>query len=302
MPEAKHTESLPTVAPEQPKEPALAGTADMILSGDSLDKLWRFAQAMSKATITVPEHLRGKEGDCMAVAMQAAQWRMNPFTVAQKTHLVNGVLGYEAQLVNAVVQGSGAIVGAFHYEYQGEGDNLMCRVGAVLRGQKAVTWGEWLRKGDVKVQNSPLWKTNPKQQLGYLQVKNWSRAYTPGAILGIYTPDELEEVPPRDMGMAMRVDERPAAPARRSESKPKAQPKAAEPASKPAEGELVDDDQGPPEIPEAITDGMLRTLRSSIERLDADETALCLHFKIGTIEELPKAKINEAMEFVRSGG
>jgi hypothetical protein len=35
--------------------------------------------------------------------MQAAQWGMNPFAVAQKTHVVNGTLGYEAQLVNAVV-------------------------------------------------------------------------------------------------------------------------------------------------------------------------------------------------------
>ena len=40
---------------------------------------------------------------------------MNPFAVAQKTHVVNGSLGYEAQLVNAVVQASGAIDGRFHY-------------------------------------------------------------------------------------------------------------------------------------------------------------------------------------------
>jgi hypothetical protein len=40
--------------------------------------------------------------------------------VAQKTHLVNGVLGYEAQLVNAVISSSNAIVGRFHYEYEGD--------------------------------------------------------------------------------------------------------------------------------------------------------------------------------------
>ena len=39
---------------------------------------------------------------CMAVTLQALQWNMSPFAVAQKTHLVNGTLGYEAQLVNAV--------------------------------------------------------------------------------------------------------------------------------------------------------------------------------------------------------
>ena len=44
----------------------------------------------------------------------------------------------------------------------------------------------------MTTKNSPLWKTNPKQQLGYLQVKNWARLYCPGAILGVYTPDEFE--------------------------------------------------------------------------------------------------------------
>lgn len=52
--------------------------------------------------------------------MQAMQWGMNPYAVAQKTHLVNGVLGYEAQLVNAVIASSSAIHGRFHYRYGGD--------------------------------------------------------------------------------------------------------------------------------------------------------------------------------------
>ncbi|SUH14933.1 Gifsy-2 prophage RecT [Salmonella enterica subsp. enterica] len=37
-----------------------------------------------------------------------------------ETHLVNGVLGYEAQLVNAVIASSSAIHGRFHYRYGGD--------------------------------------------------------------------------------------------------------------------------------------------------------------------------------------
>lgn len=166
------------------------------------------AEAMAQAAVAVPQHFRGKPGDCLAVVMQAAQWGMNPFAVAQKTHVVNGQLGYEAQLVNAVVQSSGAITGRFHYEYRNEGHNVECRVGAVLRGESEVTWGEWLSASSVAVKNSPLWKTNPKQQLGYLQVKNWARQYAPGAILGVYSSDELESVPlaERNMGAAEVVE------------------------------------------------------------------------------------------------
>lgn len=166
-----------------------------MLEGNNLDKALMVAEKMATAKVTVPKHLLGSVGDCLAIVTQAMLWNMNPFAVAQKTHLVNGVLGYEAQLVNAVVQNSGAVRGAPHYEYRGDGAALECRVGFVLRGQTDITWGEYLRKSDVTTQNSPLWKTNPKQQLGYLQVKNWARAYAPGAILGVYTTDELDDSP-----------------------------------------------------------------------------------------------------------
>lgn len=167
----------------------------MMLNTDAMGNLMRFAEQMSASKITVPAHLRGSPADCLAICFQAAQWGMNPFAVAQKTHLVNGTLGYEAQLVNAVVQSSGAIdPEGFSYEYRGAGVALECRVGAKKRGQENITWNEFLCVSEVTTKNSPLWKTNPKQQLGYLQVKNWARLFTPGAILGVYTADELEKV------------------------------------------------------------------------------------------------------------
>ena len=177
----------------------------LIFEPAKLQAMQTMAKAMSEAAIAVPAHFRGKPGDCLAVVMQAAQWGMNPFSVAQKTHVVNGALGYEAQLVNAVVQASGAVSSRFHYEYRGEGANVECRVGAVIRGETDVTFNEWLSAATVTTKNSPLWKTNPKQQLGYLQVKNWARAYAPGAILGIYSDDELSSPVERDITAESRV-------------------------------------------------------------------------------------------------
>lgn len=176
-------------APEA--SPIAMASVAMMMDSTKLQSLISFAEMMAKSTISVPDHLRGKPSDCLAIAMQAAQWGMNPFQVAQKTHIVSGKLGYEAQLVNAVVQASGQIKGGFKYEFSGDGASLKCRVGAVLRGESEITWGEWLAISDVTTKNSPLWKTNPKQQMAYLQTKNWSRLYCPGAILGIYSDDEL---------------------------------------------------------------------------------------------------------------
>lgn len=179
-----------------------ASSLSLITNDENMRRVIDMAKMMAGSKVTVPKHLQGSEGDCMAVILQAMNWGMNPFAVAQKTHIVNGTLGYEAQLVNAVIQSNGHITGHFHYEHNGEGAMLETRVGAIINGEADITWGEWLRSSDVTTKNSPLWKTNPRQQMGYLQVKNWARAYCPGAILGVYTPDELQEkeINPRPRG------------------------------------------------------------------------------------------------------
>lgn len=174
-------------------------SSELIRNPSMMKQFDELAEKMASGRVTVPVHLQKSPGDCFAIVMQAAQWGMNPFSVAQKTHLVNGTLGYEAQLVNAVIQSSGAIHGRFHYEYSGEGADLACRVGAIVKGESEIVWGEWLKSSQVTTKNSPLWKTNPKQQMGYLQVKNWARLYCPGAILGVYSDDELQEIPEKEI-------------------------------------------------------------------------------------------------------
>ncbi len=185
-----------------------ADTKAAIFSPTGLQKLQAFASVMAEGKSTLPAHLAGKPADCLAIALQAAQWGMNPYAVAQKTHLVNGTLGYEAQLVNAVITSSTAVQGRFKYEYGGDWEKfkpgaanaanergLFVRVGAVLRGETEITWGEPLFMEYVTTRNSPLWKTAPKQQLAYLAVKYWARLYCPDVILGVYTSDEFEQSP-----------------------------------------------------------------------------------------------------------
>lgn len=167
-------------------------SVDITFDDGNFARCERLAKLMASGNATVPAHLRGNIADCFAIVLQTFAWGLNnPFAVAQKTHYINGFLGYEAQLVNAVMQMSGVIVGHFVYEYQGEGLELKCRVGAVIKGQQETTWGEWLSRSQVTTTNSPLWKVNPRQQMGYLQVKNWARAFYPGVLMGVYTEDEL---------------------------------------------------------------------------------------------------------------
>lgn len=191
-------------------------STSMMLDSGAIDSYKDMAKLMAQSQVSLPAHLQGKPADCLAIVFQAAQWRMNPFVVAQKTHVINGTLGYEAQLVNAVVSSSTAIEGRFKYEFLGEradwkakktkvnrngkdfwttefSGNAAVRVGAKISGEKELTWGEWVYPCDQKIFNSPLWSTNPKQQASYLAVKFWTRLYTPDVLLGVYTPDELQD-------------------------------------------------------------------------------------------------------------
>lgn len=199
-----------------------------IFSHQMLQRIQEFSKIMSTGGATVPKHLQGNSADCMAVTMQAFQWGMNPFAVAQKTHLVNGTLGYEAQLVNAVIVSSGAIIGKFKFEYIGKWDeyqktkktnedeiklNLGIKVGAILTGDQDITWGESLYLSNVTIRNSPLWKSAPKQQIAYLAIKYWARLYCPEVILGVYSTDELEpskrtikDITPTDANLLVNVD------------------------------------------------------------------------------------------------
>lgn len=183
-----------------------------VLEEDNLAKMTKVAEMLASSKVSVPDHLRGNVGDCMAIVTQAMLWNMNPFAVAQKTHLVNGRLGYEAQLVNAVLQASGLVRGMPRYEYRGEGEALECRVAFVPRCESELVWGEWLVLKAIITRNSPLWKTNQRQQLGYLQIKNWARSFAPGAILGVYSVDELADIEPQGHTAAPPPPSAPALP------------------------------------------------------------------------------------------
>lgn len=187
----------------------LGNPSAFLFDAQRMQALMDFGDMMSRAVVTVPKHLHSKPADCLAITLQSMRWRMDPFVVASKTHVVNGNLGYEAQLVVAVLKNSGAVRGRPHYEYRGEGQVLECRAGFIPAGEDTVVWTEWLSIAGITTKNSPLWKVNPKQQFGYLQARNWARLYAPDALLGVYTEDELTVMPAKapevHMGAAEEV-------------------------------------------------------------------------------------------------
>lgn len=252
------SESMALAASQSFTPPALAAGATsasaLMLDDRSMDRMVRMADLMAGGRSTVPAHLQKSPGDCLAVVMQAVQWGMNPFAVAQKTHLVNGTLGYEAQLVAAVINNSGIVADRFRFEWFGAWEKIVGKFKEVTSNKKQDEHGNpkkyivpaWEQKDEqglgVKVwatikgesapreltllmtqartRNSTLWTEDPKQQLAYLAQKRWARLYAPDVILGVYTPDELDDRQPINMGAAQVVEPSPTGPAPAAEDDP----------------------------------------------------------------------------------
>ena len=101
----------------------------ILTNGELFNRLLKISEVMANSGNFVPEHYRGKPDSCMAVVMQAARWGMDPFAVAQKTFIVgnSGVLGYEAQLVNAVINTMAPTKDRIHFEWFGAWENIVGR-------------------------------------------------------------------------------------------------------------------------------------------------------------------------------
>ena len=209
-----------------PQNTSISATS-LITQGDTFIRVMELAAVMAGGVATIPKHLQKNQADCAAVVMQALQWNMNPFAVAQKTHLVNGVLGYEAQLVNAAITSIAPTKNRINFEWFGDWSKIIgnfkevesrtkkdddghpkkyrvpawdisaekglgVRVWATLKGENEPRALE-LFMTQARTRNSTLWVDDPKQQLAYLAIKRWARLHTPDVILGVYTPDELEQ-------------------------------------------------------------------------------------------------------------
>jgi hypothetical protein len=181
---------------------------------ETMIQVMEFAKMMAVAGVAVPQHLRGNPGACLAVAIQAVEWRLSPFAVANKSYSVNDRLAYESQLIQAVILQRAPIKGRFKVEYIGAAEKRQCKVSAETNDGETV---DYLSPeiGKIKVKNSPLWTGDPDQQLFYFSGRALCRRHFPDVLLGVYASDELEgaerikDVTPKASGLAARLSGTP---------------------------------------------------------------------------------------------
>ncbi len=225
--------------------PALTGR-DLILNPGNLSAVLSVAGLMAESRQAVAKCLRGNKGACMAVAMQAMRWNMDPFALATKVYTTDdqGPISYEGQAIIAALNNSPLLATRLAFRWEGHWEKIIGKFEWRESKKKedaegnpkkylAATWGDKDEDGlcvvvsallvgereprelrlfmkQARVRNSPLWVEDPRQQLAYLGGRRWGRLHAPDVIMGVYSPDELESFePPTDMGPADVVGQVP---------------------------------------------------------------------------------------------
>lgn len=161
-----------------------------------LAQLREVADFMASSGPMVPPHFQNQPDLCMAIAYQAARWGQDPIAVAQKAYVSKDKanrerISYEAQLIVSIINSRAPLQKPLSVEYEGEGGDRYCTVIGWLRGDSEPRTVTSPRKKNIRPQNSPLWFSDPDQQLWYYTARAWARRWSPETLLGIYAPEEL---------------------------------------------------------------------------------------------------------------
>ena len=161
----------------------------------------RVAKGMEMATIAVGKICRNNYGNSFAVALQALRWKMDPFAISHECYDVKGNLAYSGKLIKAVIDANAPTKTRLNYRYEGDikDGSRKLTVYATFEGEDEPKEYTSPMLKDIAIKNSPLWKNDPDQQLGYFSARNWARRHAPDIMMGILSVDEAETIPVRDV-------------------------------------------------------------------------------------------------------
>lgn len=159
----------------------------------NMAEVMEFSKLLAIAGTAVPKHLRGNPGGCLAVTIQALEWRMSPIAVANQSYEVGDKIAYMSQLIHGVVEARAPLQQRLRVRYEGEAEKRVCIIIGHFKGELEAVEYRSPEFGKITPKNSPLWKSDPDQQQFYYSVRAFARRFCPDVLLGIYSEDELRD-------------------------------------------------------------------------------------------------------------
>ena len=201
MEKKEKVETLPAV-----QEQALpATTRSIFLDIQRFEEAKQIAKMLSDSSM-LPKHFQQSVPNCMILLNLADRMRIDPFMLAQNMYIVYNKPGIESKLLIALIEGHGKF-GPLKFKFTESGkvtskkvkrpDSCLAyatelKTGEVIEGP-TVTWELVEAEGWSKKDGSK-WETMPEMMFMYRASAFFGRVYDPGAILGLRTAEELDEI------------------------------------------------------------------------------------------------------------
>jgi hypothetical protein len=164
------------------------------------------AKDVCKAYLMLPPHLHNNAPVMAGILEIAARFNLSPFLLGSKTYVQGGRLCFESQAFGAILYASKLLLGRLRFEFQGEGDDMTCTVSGRFRDDPDVVYsatspplkqihpGTTQKDGKTFVKGSQLYEKDPEQQMAYFAQRRWARRHAPDIVMGMYTPEEIDEI------------------------------------------------------------------------------------------------------------
>ena len=178
----------------------------MMLDTGKFEHLQRLAKLFCSSTL-IPEHFRGEEnlGNCFIAIQMAVRLRVDPLMFMQKSYIVQGKPGMEAQLAIALVNSSGLFKDPIEYQVQCDvaddpfDPSYMVRAYAVRTSTGKRIDGPWIDWKMVKAEGwfdkkGSKWQTMPAVMFMYRAATFFARTACPERLMGMSTVDELDDI------------------------------------------------------------------------------------------------------------
>jgi hypothetical protein len=176
---------------------------------DNAGQVMEYAKLMAASGSAVPKHLRGQPGACLGVLDDAIRFHVNPYALARQSYFVNDILSYSAAFFMAVINAHAPLKTRPDIRFEGEGQEMRAIVTGTFRDGAEREYRS-PRIADIQPKNSPLWKSDPGQQLAYYSLRAFARRWCPEVIMGIHDVDEIREAQMTDVTPKAEALPRPA--------------------------------------------------------------------------------------------
>ena len=178
-----------------------ANTGLSIFDTGTFEQMGLIASKLAASSL-IPETLRTEKkngnvvalppeqvaANCFRIVEQSQRWGMSPFAVIDCASVVYGKLMWEGKVIAAALEATMGI--RLDYDFSGQGEGRSIIVSGRFPDEEKIRQVE----GNVKNWKTDQWKaTDYDQRLAYRGAREWARRHAPGVILGVYSPDEIDE-------------------------------------------------------------------------------------------------------------